>query len=134
VDEIGSGIVADAAEFQIQAGLPQPAGIASGQANIDGASQHMIAELGHTGALFAELGIRLGGAVTGNDVKGRTGTQPLAHGKEQVHQPGIHVCDVTGAVIPQDSVDLSHGTGAIDPVSIIADTETFTGVRVIKGE
>ena len=134
MDEIGSGIVADAAEFQIQAGLPKRVGVAPGQTDIDGTSQHVIAELGHPAGLFAQLGIRLGGAVTGNDVKGGTGAQAPAHGKKEVHQPGIHVFDVTGAVVPQDSVYLSHGSVAIGAIFVIADTEAFAGVRIIQVE
>ena len=43
VNEIGAGIVTDTAQFQIQAGFSQLARIASGQANVDGASQDVIA-------------------------------------------------------------------------------------------
>ena len=100
MDEIGLGIVADTAEFQIQAGLTQLAGIAPGQADVDGAPQHVVAERGHAFALFAQQGIGLGGAVTGDDVIGRTVAQPAVHGKEQIQQPRIHGFDGTGTVIP----------------------------------
>ena len=100
VNEIGAGIVTDAAQFQIQAGFAQLARIASGQANVDGASQDVIAEFGHAGPLFAQSVIGLGGTVTGKDVKGSAASQLAANGIEQVHQLGIHGFDLAGAVVP----------------------------------
>ena len=134
VDEIGSGIETDTADFQIEAGLPPLAGIATGQADIDGPPQHVIAEFGHTSGLFAEPGIGLGGAVTGDDVKWGSGAQLLAHVKKHVHQSGINGFNITGTVIPQDVAYLPHAAGAIGTVSKIADTEPFAGVGVVKRE
>lgn len=134
VDEIRAGIVAHATDFQIEAGLTQLAGIAPGKANIDGPPQHVIAEFGNTCRFLAQPGIRLGGAVTGDDVKWGSGAQLLTHVKEHVHQSGINSLDITGTVIPEDVAYLPHAAGAIGTVSKISDTEPFAGVGVVKRE
>ena len=100
MNESGAGIVSDTTQFQIQAGFAQLARIASGQANVDGASQDVIAGFGHAGPLFAQPVIGLGGTVTGKDVKGSTASQLTVYGIEQVHQLGIHGYDVAGVVVP----------------------------------
>ncbi len=100
VNEIGAGIVTDTTQFQIQAGFAQLARIASGQANVDGASQDVIAGFGHAGPLFAQSVIGLGGTVTGKDVKGLAASQFTVYGIEQVHQLGVHGFDVAGVVVP----------------------------------
>jgi hypothetical protein len=134
MDKIGPGVVADTAEFQIQACLSKPAGLVSREADVDGTSQHVVAELGHTGTLLAEPGIGLGGAVAGNDVKGGVRSHVAFDGIEQVYQLGIHILEVAGAMISQNVVDALHGIGAIGSVLEIAKSESFTGVGVEKGE
>ena len=100
MNEIVAGIVTDTAQFQIQAGFAQLARIASGQANVDGASQDVVAGFGHAGPLFSQSFIGLGRTVTGKDVKGSTASQLTVYGIEQVHQLGIHGFDVAGVVVP----------------------------------
>ena len=72
VNEIVAGIVTDPAQFQIKTGFAQLACIASGQTNVDGASQDVIAGFGNTGLLFTQSVIGLRGTITGKDMKWST--------------------------------------------------------------
>lgn len=100
MNEIGAGVVTDPAHSQIQAGLTQLARIASGQTNVDGTSNDMIAEFCDAGSLFAKSIIGFGATVTREDVKGSSAFQLTAYGIEKIHQLWIHGFDITGTMVP----------------------------------
>jgi hypothetical protein len=132
MNKIGPPIVSDTTHSQIHACFMQFAGIAPGQANVDGTSLHVIAEFCHAGTFFSELGIGLGGTIAGDDVEWGCAVQSSLQACQKIHQARVHGFDITGAVIPQDVIDALHGIGAISPVPEITDRKLLAGMGIVE--
>lgn len=135
MDEVGTGIVADASGSQVQGGTSQLGEFQSGETNIGSLAGQMKAFFGYAGAGLTQLAISGRASIAGNDLVGSLITSLFAQGEKQIEELGVDRLDPIGAMVAQQVINVGQRFRKIVSVGPVDyRLQAFSRVSVVQGE
>ena len=114
-------------------GIAHLGGGNAGDADVDGFGFHVLAVLGDSVAVLAEVVVAPRGAISADDIDHAIGVAEPGHQvMEEVELFHVIVLYVAGAVIAQEVVELSDGLRQVVVADAVDDVDVFAGVQVVE--
>jgi hypothetical protein len=135
MDEIGAGIVADAAASQEESRLLEAGEFDAGDTHIKGAPLQMEAFVGHTTPLALQQSVVARGAISGDNVNVVAAAELLIEKGEIVKGTGVNGVNLIGVVATQQVVKFAEGGRIVSTGgSAVGNAQTLAGVSVEEGK
>src|SRR5271156_163117 len=133
VDEVGLGVVSDPAALHGERGIAHLGGGNAGYADVDGLGFHVLAVLGDSVAVLAEVGVAPRGAVSADNVDHAVRVAKAGHQiMEEVELLDVVILHVAGAVVAQEVIELGNGFGQITVADAVDDVDVLAGMQVVE--
>ena len=134
MDEVGSGVVADAAVLQAHGDGAHAAHVDIGQAEIHGLAGHVLAVLRDAARSPPQHGIGLGGPVGREDVDRFPGADLPVDFPDDVEQARVHLGGLVDPPIAQEPIDLVQRVLVVAAVAPEGDGRGLVRVRMQEAQ
>jgi hypothetical protein len=135
MNEIGAGIVADAAASQKEGRFLEAGKLHTRDADIEGAPLQMETFVGNPAPLALQQSIVAGRAISRDDVNIVAAAELLIEKGEIVKGTGVDRMNFVGVVAPQQVVKITEGGRIVSTVGgTVGNFETLAGVSVEEGK
>lgn len=135
MNEVGTGIVADASGPQVQGGASQLGEFTAGETNIGSLAGQMKAFFRYAVTGLTQLAIGGRASVAGNDLVGPLIVGLFAQGEKQIEELGVDGLDQIGAMVAQQVIDVGQRLWQIVSVGPVDNRlQALSCVGVVQGE
>ncbi len=134
VNEVRFPVVADAALLEGEGKVPQPLGRDAGEPHVDGLALDVLAVFRLAAAVTAQLFVRVGRAVSRDDLIARLDPRVGCDVRQQDEEPRVHPAMFVTAVVAEDAVEPLEGFRDEARVVPEGDLQRFVRVGVVQLE